>query len=157
MLRRPLFRTVWAVLAASLVLGASANLALARTQPASFGTAGIGGRAAFNVATDGVVAIGQEKRSWIMPLVIDNPGAKSVRITARVHPGGSLMCEATGQTSEGILLGFSTRQFFPVTGAMATITVEVPAAIVPANGQAFMGCVFEGGIGTTLLGMEYAP
>jgi hypothetical protein len=101
----------------TLVLGATANLAVpadaqARSQAAWLGASLDGQQANCFVENRGGPVQRCTGGSWTIPIVYDNAGTKTIRVSAAGAGSGTrnVRCTAFSATAGGILLGGSMRQ-----------------------------------------------
>jgi hypothetical protein len=147
----------FAVLIGTLaLLGAYQHEAHARTQPATSGTSSFGWqRANFNLTAFGVV-LSTGSGSWSVPLLLDAPGAKTIRVRGKVNAGSGMTCLAFTVGSNGGLLGSTPGAPFTANGLSTTVTLNLSSALVPAGAHASVVCTMSGK-DAALLGVDYNP
>lgn len=128
------------VIAAALMM-AAASTASARVTHAYFGTSWLGSqRASFDVIPHGVGFIGSGTAVWVTPLVLDNPGSKTISVTGSRHATATLACQAISLSPSGTVLGGSPATPIPATETPQTITLSLASGVVPAGAQVFVAC-----------------
>jgi hypothetical protein len=141
----------------SIALGTGEQTASARTVNAMAGTSTVGAqRANFNVLVTGVQRSTSGTANWVVPLIFDTPGAKTVTIRGKVSTGGSMVCQVAAVDTTGAIVGFSPLTAFPVTGTYTSMSLTISS--VPIGAVGYLYCQMNGGAGGSLailLGADY--
>lgn len=154
MTRKARVRT-FGLLAVLLALGALALPVAARTLPASAGRALVGGdEGSFNAPNGTVYQVGTILRSWIIPIVFDFSGARTIRVRGKCPTNGSMSCQAVALKTDGTAASTSLSVPFPQNNTFTF--VDLTLSSVPAGATGSVGCSYQGQT-CSLLNVDYAP
>lgn len=138
------------------VLGASMGPAAATTTHAAIGTSFSGpDRTNFTVNTNGVTRAGSGTGSWMMPLVFDTAGAKTITVKGRVisGSGASIVCTGLVFDNTGTQVSSSGAVTMPVTSTFTSLSLTL--STIPFGGTGIVFCNLTGPGNHTLLGLDY--
>ena len=155
MKQTPSFRRIaLALLAATLC--ASAVPAFARTISATAGSAMIGTNTGDFHAPGGIVYNSASLvRQWVMPIVFDNIGQRTIRVRGRVSTTGAMSCQAIAIATNGTTASVSATVAFPANNQWTSISLTLSS--VPAGATGSVGCSLTGPSSAALLGLDYLP
>jgi hypothetical protein len=90
---------------------------------------------------------------WMIPLVFDTVGAKTIVVTGRDTLARGLTCQAVALNRLGTVVSFSNAGTFTPSPSFGTITLNMPP--VPAGSVAVVLCAVGGDDEVLLLGADY--
>jgi len=160
MKRRVVNLLLCSVAASLAVLGSSVDSAVAKTLHAAIGSPFNGADKDWVVGNPGVTRTTAINSSWMVPLIFDTPGAKTIVVKGRVvtGSGNTIDCGAFVYDNAGTLVSFTGLTSLPATNTLTSISL--PLSTVPLGGTGYVQCNFKGPSPTInptnmLLGVDY--
>jgi hypothetical protein len=156
LMKRKVLITLASTAIGSLVFGMSERPASARTVHAIAGTSIVGAeRANFQATHLGVRRTIAANSNWIVPLVFDSPGPKTITVRGKVSTGGNMNCQVAALDTTANTASSTPLTTFPVTGTYTQIVLTLPT--VPAGAMGFLLCQIAGAGTALLFGADYNP
>ena len=143
-----------AALATLASLSALSVPASARTYMASGGRAMNGpSQASFNSPNGIVYNTTSTSETWVMPLMFDNAGARTITVRGKANVGAVLSCQAIAWKTDGTSASISSVVQFPANGQWTAIVLSLTS--IPGSSVGAVSCVVSGPSNAQLLGLDY--
>lgn len=142
------------LVASVAVLGVSMGPAAAATIHAAAGNPNVASQSGtFNVGSLGVSRAASGAGTWMIPLVFNTAGAKTITVKGRVMSGGSIVCQGLVLDNTGAVVSDSGVVTMPVTSTFTSLNLTLNT--IPFGGTGVVGCSLNGVNLENLLGVDY--